>query len=770
MTAGLLVLSPGTADAASPNIVISQVYGGGGNSGAQYRNDYIELYNRGTATVSLAGWSVQYASSTGSSWSKTNLSGSIDPGEYFLIQHGSGGNSGAALPTPDATGSVNLSATKGKVALKTDQTVLTCSTGCTTQSGVRDFLGYGSGTNSYEGAGPAPTLSNTTAALRAGAGATDTDDNASDFTAAAPTPRNSSYGGGDGCSGTCIRTIQAAKHISPLNGQSVSGVPGIVTAKSTTGFWFQDPNPDNDPATSEGMFVYTGGAPQVNVGHSVTVSGTVSEYRRGGSSTDNLTITEIVNPSITTISTGNPLPAPIVVGSDGRVPPSSVIDNLSTGDVETRTSFDPTTQGIDFWESLEGMRVRLDNPKVVGPRNTYGEIPIVPVGSGTMTTRGGIAIQSNDFNPERVLVDDLLVATPTANVGDTLSGAVVGLLDYSFGNYKLQVTGTPTVSSGGITPETTATPSATELAVATFNVENLAPGDPQSKFDTLASQIKNNLKSPDLIAVEEVQDNSGTTDNGVVAADQTWTKLINAITAAGGPTYQYRQIDPVDGQDGGAPGGNIRQGFLFRTDRGLSFVDRPAAGSTTANSVINNNGAPQLRYSPGRIDPANSAFNASRKPLAGEFTWNGQTFFAIANHFNSKGGDDPLFGRWQPPVRSSETQRHQQAAVVNGFVDQILAVQASAKVIVLGDINDFEFSETTNILTGNGSILTSLPATLPAAERYTYVYEGNSQVLDQILLSSSLTGLPYAYDMVHVNSEFAAQVSDHDPQVVRLPF
>jgi predicted extracellular nuclease len=168
------------------------------------------------------------------------------------------------------------------------------------------------------------------------------------------------------------------------------------------------------------------------------------------------------------------------------------------------------------------------------------------------------------------------------------------------------------------------------------------------------------------------------------------------------------------------------------------------------------------------VDPTNPAFNASRKPLAGEFTWNGRTVFVIANHFNSKGGDQPLFGHFQPPARPSETQRHGQATVVRTFVDQILAVDPNASVIVLGDLNDFEFSQTADILTGTGSLL-DLPRTLPLAERYTYDFEGNSQVLDHILLSPGLAASSYSYDVVHVNSEFANQLSDHDPQVVRLP-
>jgi uncharacterized protein len=139
---------------------------------------------------------------------------------------------------------------------------------------------------------------------------------------------------------------------------------------------------------------------------------------------------------------------------------------------------------------------------------------------------------------------------------------------------------------------------------------------------------------------------------------------------------------------------------------------------------------------------------------------------AIVNHFSSKGGDHPLFGRFQPPIRSSEVARHQQAASVNAFVDSILAAEQKANVVVLGDINDFEFSETTRILV-DGGVLTSLVETLPKPERYSYVFEGNSQVLDQILFSPNLLRGLETYDVVHVNSEFADQASDHEPSVSR---
>jgi uncharacterized protein len=275
------------------------------------------------------------------------------------------------------------------------------------------------------------------------------------------------------------------------------------------------------------------------------------------------------------------------------------------------------------------------------------------------------------------------------------------------------------------------------------------------------------LSSPDLIAIEEIQDNNGATNDSVTDASVTWNMLIEAIAAAGGPAYEFRQINPVDDQDGGEPGGNIRVGFLFRADRGLEFIDRPGGGSTTSTAVVDTPSGPRLSFSPGRVDPTNAAFNSSRKPLAGEFRLHGKKVFLVANHFSSKGGDDPIFGRFQPPVRSSEVARHEQAQPVNDFVDDLVEADSDASVIVLGDINDFDFSETVEILEGN--VLSSLMHGLPQAERYSYVFEDNSQVLDRILVSNNMpASFEIDYDPVHVTSEFADQASDHDPQVARL--
>jgi predicted extracellular nuclease len=540
-------------------------------------------------------------------------------------------------------------------------------------------------------------------------------------------------------------------------------------------------NWDSDDSTSEGIFVFTSSSPAVNVGDDVVVTGSPQEFRPGGSGgLTNLTTTEIGSPSVVVLSSGNPLPAPVIIGSGGRIPPTAVIEDDATGDVETSGVFDPANDGIDSYESLEGMLVQVNDAVATGPWHDFGsnrEIPVVGdngANASVRTNRGGVVIQSNDFNPERIILNDLIAGGPTlppVNVSDSFPGATLGVMDYSFGNFKLEVTQLPTMVSGGLAQEATTPARTNQLALATFNVENLAPTDPQSKFDTLAELIVNHLQSPDVIAIEEIQDNNGVTDDGTVDASTTWSKLITAIQAAGGPTYDYRQIDPVNDQDGGAPGGNIRQGFLFRTDRGLSFIDRPGAGSTTANAVVGSGPGTQLLYSPGRIDPTNTAFDDSRKPLAAEFMFNGRHLFVIANHFNSKGGDNPLFGHFQPPTFSSEVQRLQQAQVEHDFVQSIVTADSNADVIVLGDLNDFQFSNPIKTLTGenvSNVILDDLINTLPLAERYSYVFDGNSEVLDHSLLSDNLFGTPFEYDVVHVNSEFAVQASDHEPQVVRL--
>jgi predicted extracellular nuclease len=197
-------------------------------------------------------------------------------------------------------------------------------------------------------------------------------------------------------------------------------------------------------------------------------------------------------------------------------------------------------------------------------------------------------------------------------------------------------------TSSGLAREATELPADQEIAVATFNVENLDPSDLPSKFASLADIFVDNLRSPDIVSVEEV------------------------------------------------------------------------------------------------------------------------------HHWKSKGGDQPLFGRFQPPALVTEAQRTAEAEVVNGFVDEILDVDPNANVVVLGDLNDFEFPAPLTALEGGGDLHTLIES-LPPGERYSYVFDGNSQTLDHIAVSENLfSHFPFEYDSVHVNAEFADQASDHDPQVVRF--
>ncbi len=593
-----------------------------------------------------------------------------------------------------------------------------------------------------------------------------------------------------------IPEIQGSGHTSPFAGPPVSGLAGVVTAIVSTGsargFYMQDPRPggDGNLATSDGIFVFTGGTtPSVTVGQRVIVSGNVTEFRAGcnnctatNSAFNNLTLTEITAPQITVSTAPSPgAPAATIIGSGGRIAPN-VIGAGSGASVESAAHpFNINTQAIDFFESLEGMRVSVQNPIVVGPRNGFGEIPLVAdlgVGAPLPTSRGGVAVSAGSFNGARVIVDDPLIGSanmPQAKVGDRLQN-VVGVMDYSFANYKLLLTTPPTLTTGALAKEVAANSRADQVSIASFNVENLAGNSANSKFTAIAQQIVTNLKAPDIISLSEIQDDNGTTDNGIVSANVTFSKLIAAISAAGGPAYQFVQIDPANGQDGGAPGGNIRVGFLFNPAT-VDFNAR-AGGGTNVPVTISGDGS--LAQNPGRVDPTNVAwstvppgageifgFDGARKPLAVEFIVDGQRLILIANHLKSKTQDQPLFGRFQEPIQFTLAQRKEQAASIAAFVQALLAADPNAKIVVLGDMNDFQFSDTIAILEAAG--LSNLYDLLAEAERYSYVFDGNSQALDHMLLSAGLAGLA-EFDVIHVNSEFVAadRASDHDPLLLRL--
>jgi len=569
-----------------------------------------------------------------------------------------------------------------------------------------------------------------------------------------------------------IGAIQGAAHISPLRDTNVSNVAGIVTAVSTQGFWIQDGG-DANPLTSDGIFVFRGSSgTKPNVGDAVTVVGRVQEFRPGNDA-NNLTNTQINASSTfsgawTRSSAGNALPVARAIDT-GFLPPSLIAP--AVGNVETAIGYtlNPSAYSMDFYESLEGMRVTLPSARVVGATNNFGEVSVVAsaqfgTGSSVWTPRGGVSLAPGQFNGQRLYIDDLITAAPVVNVGAQLSG-VTGVMDFSFSNYKLQLTQAPTVVSNTLTAEQ-ASIGTGRFGLGSYNVENMGGNASAQKIAAVATQISTNLGAPHIVALQEIQDNNGATNNGVVAADLTLNNLATAVNGLTGRSYSWVNVNPANNADGGQPGGNIRTAFLYDTSR-VSFSGVVGGSLVSIAASAGAGGQIVLSLGAGRIDPTNAAFGDSRKPLVTEFTVDGQQLILINNHLNSKGGDQPLYGPNQAPVNSSETQRLAQAQVVASFVSSLLAINPNANIVVMGDLNDFQFATSLAPLTAAG--LTNMTLSLPENERYAYNFQGNAQALDHMFVSANLLAKgDLLYDVVHVNSEFnnatgSFRASDHDP-------
>jgi predicted extracellular nuclease/2',3'-cyclic-nucleotide 2'-phosphodiesterase (5'-nucleotidase family) len=565
---------------------------------------------------------------------------------------------------------------------------------------------------------------------------------------------------------TAISDIQGAGLVSDLVGDAVV-TTGIITAVDSNGFYLQDATGDGNDATSDAIFVFTGTRPTAVAGDAIRVAGTVTEFTPGGAASGNQSTTQLSTiTNLTVLSQGNALPAATQIGEGGRAIPTSAID-------DDPTTFDPAADGLDFFESLEGMRVSVDNLQVTEGTNSFGEVFGVSGPATGLSERGTLNIAADDFNPERIQFnfDTGIFAgpPPQLDVGDGVAN-VTGVLSYAFGNYEILPTqALAGITRGGLQAETTSiTASATQLTIASYNVLNLDPNDADGdadmadgRFDAVARHIVQNMGTPDILGLQEIQDNSGSANDGTVSASQTLQMLIDAIDRLDdgmvNGTSGYAFIDNtfiVDGVSGGEPGGNIRTAYLYNTDR-VSLVD----GSVRTIGT----------QAPG------GTFEDARLPLVADFTFNGQTVTVINNHFSSKGGSAPILGTTQPfeelqnsldpLVNGSLDERLAQATAVSYEVSQLLAADPNARVAVVGDFNEFEFVRPLQILEEAG--LTNLTNTLPENERYSFIFQGNSQSLDHVLVSDALAG-GAQFDAVHVNAEFAAtaqRASDHDPLV-----
>ncbi|MBS1826954.1 MAG: lamin tail domain-containing protein [Acidobacteria bacterium] len=868
---------------ALPQVVISQIYGGGGNAGARYRNDFVEIFNRGETPVEIGNWSVQYASATGSTWQVTNLSGTLEPGQYFLIQQAAGAGGTENLPAADASGQINMSATAGKVALVNSRTAIASGVACPT-AGVVDFVGFGTGTNCFEGLAPTALLSNTTAALRKDNGCTDNGSNNNDFSVLAPAPRNrqspavscsagltittdsvlpnanvnSPYQvqlraeGGRGevlfalaarsnplpgfltlgptglltgipatslgspfqftvrardaansatektfeltvdgpaiCTPTHkISQIQGNGPVSPLANNTVVTASGIVTGLRSNGFYMQSApeDEDGDAETSEGLFVFTSSAPGVSRGMLACVTGPLLEFAPAGDAASP-TVTEISQPrNVAVISTDNPLPAPVVLRPEDTDPAG----------------------GLHLLERYEGMRVEIPSLQVVAPtQGTLVEATATSTSSGLFYgVISGVArpfrepgieapnavpagssippIPQFDANPERIAVESRGLTGGAAL--DVAAGQVVanlvGPLDYRSRRYTLAL---DPDAAPVVTGEVAAVPvppaESNELTVASLNLQRFFDTTKDSgtldvvltgpalerRLNKVSLGVRKVLRSPDVLAVMEMEN---------VATLRALASRINADAVAAGEANPNYQAYLEEGND---PGG-IDVGYLVKSAR-VTVVDVTQVGK-------NDTYVDPLTNQPATVH--------DRPPLVLRASSTGLAFTIVANHPRSMNSiDDPVEGR---RVRA---KRRAQAEAIAKLVQARQVANPRERILVVGDMNAFQFSDghvdVMGIVRGNpaapplvvlGSADLVNPDMVnaidlaPEEQRYSYLFDGNAQALDHIVMNEAMQPLVTRLAFGRMNADFPEvlrndagrpeRFSDHDAVVayVRLP-
>ncbi|KAJ3531742.1 hypothetical protein NMY22_g8024 [Coprinellus aureogranulatus] len=381
-----------------------------------------------------------------------------------------------------------------------------------------------------------------------------------------------------------VAEIQGPAWQSPLAGQTVHNLTGTAS----TGFYIVGEKSD-DVRVSNGLYIYSTSSTVLNsvsVGDAISLSGKVSEFR-SSSNPNYLYLTELTSPTdIHVVSSGNTV-TPVVLGKD-RIPPTQLLSALDTGAdgflsvpnnisriEQVNATLQPDKYGLDFWESLEGQLVTIPKPTTLGFANNYGEFWVH--GDWPVTgknNRGGLTINIGqggipDGNPEAIMIGSPLDGTknPAPSLGAVFTD-IKGIVTYQFGFYYVLPLTAPSVVSrpDPTVPATTLSarklPDACTITFGDYNVENLAPTS--KHLPTVASHIVTLLKTPDFLFLQEIQDDSGPKDDGTVSANLTLSTLTKAIYDLSSVSYAFASVDPVDGQDGGQPGGNIRTAFLYR--------------------------------------------------------------------------------------------------------------------------------------------------------------------------------------------------------------
>ena len=566
-----------------------------------------------------------------------------------------------------------------------------------------------------------------------------------------------------------IGEVQGESHQSPLVGKEVV-INNVVVTKTDgdKGFYVQDKVSDNNPRTSDA--VYVASKDKVESGDLLKVQGTVKEgymeeysVKQGQTfkkPAGSLTVTQIINATITKLGKAD-LPKALNISEKM---PKDIVDN-------TPTKYNPETEALDYWESLEGMLVEVTKPKVTGPQYK-GDIYVLPgdYKGQKLNNIGGVNLRPGVQNTEvlPVTVGNKFVA----KAKDYFNENITGVVTYKNKTYKIDPSSVPAIQDGGLTREVSKIyPSEDKLTIASYNIENFSANNnghdetPEEKVDKIANSFINEVHSPDIITLIEVQDNNGGVNDGTVDGVKSGEKLAQRIKSLGGPDYKYTEIAPVDGKDGGKPGANIRVAYLYNPKR-VTLIGKEKGGSEEAARFVNGH----LEKNPARVDPTSVHFEKVRKSLAAEFEFKGERIVVIANHLKSKLGDDAIYGSNQPSVENTKAKRIEEAKILNAFIKEGLRQNPNLKFVLTGDFNDFEFSDSVKTIVGNE--LVNLMAEHEQGDRYSYFYRGSNQSLDNILISKNIKD-KVVFSPVHINASFMEEhgrASDHDPVVVQIDF
>jgi uncharacterized protein len=705
---------------ASAAVVISQVYGGGGNSGATLKNDFIELFNNGSTAVNVGGWSVQYASASGTTWQTTALPAlNLQPGQYLLIQQAAGAGGSASLPTPDVVGTIAMGGSSGKVALSSSTTALSgaapaaldlysYSVSNNNTAAVRNDNGCGSG---FSNAVPAPRNSATPLAPCANA------------PAPAPAPFKQ------------IHEIQGSGASSPLAGQSVT-TEGVVTRLTNAGFFMQALVGDNNPATSDGIFVFTSAAPTVATGQLVRLSGSVAEFSSGGA-----TITQITSPTVISANPGYSIaPTPVSL---------------------------PAAGGL---ERFEGMLVTLAGPLTVGQnyfQARYGQLTLSAGGrleTPTNKHRPGAEAQAMaaDNAARMIVLEDgstLQNVNPTPftgpngalRAGDTV-GAITGVIDFGPtttntsgpGAYRILPQDNAALQYVVSNPRTATPPTVGgNVKLASFNVLNY--------FTTFTNGQTADGKSGQTCVSGQSAASScrGASDATEFARQQ--AKIVAAMSALDADALGLMEI-----QNNAVAAQNLVAALNAKVGAGTYAVAPGAAAGVVGSDAIKTT----IIYKPARLSPVGSSVidNASinnRPTVAQTFAAaNGEKFTLVVNHLKSKGScpsspSDPDADQGDGQGCHNAT-RVAQADQLRTFVAQLQSGSGSNDVVLVGDFNAYAMENPITTLTDNGFVD---QVTRFNSFGYSYVFDGAAGRLDHAITSSALSPKVSAALHWHINAD-----------------